>query len=326
MDCENKRARKQSEAAVPPGSGPMPGGRVDPALRVAGPFLRAAAVAISLVSTLCAAPVYADEAASRSPEDLASEAYYVHSERCGQNRRSRTHNAEDELAVTTMWRDVSAGFDASKRNYLLYWRALLEQCLGKDSEAEQDLKEFLSRAATDPGSAGQVREGERRLKSLSTRRLQSEGKYRSPVVVGLDGGWSRAAAYDYVALGATLGIRAPRLLVVEAGVRVQLSGLLRDSAGNAVEPAEVAVYPVVVAGPTLVIDLRVRPVFGVLFQLGVNQRGDEGLPVMPGVAGVVGVEVPLRKGAPLALRVRAEAGVLERYPSIRALAGFTLGW
>lgn len=263
---------------------------------------------------------------TRSPEDIASEAYFVHGDHCGQARSSRTLAVDDEVKVTAMLRDVSATFDRSQKNYLLYWRALLGECLDKRGDAEKDLDLFLSRAGTDPGSAGLVDDARRRFRRLVNKRLQEEGKFRSPVVVSLDGGWQRAAAFDYVALGATVGVRTPKVLVVEAGVRVQISGLLRDSSGAVVDPADVSVFPVVVAGPVAVLDLKVRPMFGVLFQGGFNTAGDAGLPFMPGIAGVVGVEVPLRKGAPVALRARVEGGVLERYPSIRALAGLTLGF
>ena len=271
-------------------------------------------------------PVGALAAADSSPKDLASEAYYVHQENCGRERASRTGSATDQLKITAMWTDLSAGFDRTRKNHLLYWRALFEQCLQKRPEAEQDLREFLSRSTTDPTAAPMVKDSERRLRLLTQRRLQDEGRSRSSAVFGLAAGWQRAASWDDVSIAADVGIRTPKIVVIEIGARIQLSGLVRDGAGIVVDPPDVQVFPILTAGPIFVFDLPVRPVVGALFQLRFNRTGDEGLPAMPGAVAVAGLELPFSRKAPLALRVRAEVGFMERYFTVRALGGFTIGW
>jgi hypothetical protein len=88
-----------------------------------------------------------------------------------------THCADAEAAdhevagialekVAPAWRRVSASYRTHSAPYLLYWRALLAQCLSREDEAIGDLAAFVAALNEAPGYAEQLRDARRRLRQL----------------------------------------------------------------------------------------------------------------------------------------------------------------
>jgi hypothetical protein len=95
---------------------------------------------------------------------LASETVDTHCAHVEQ--RDVTLAAESSTTVSQAWADISRGMETSNEDYLLYWRGVLEQCLGQDEKASDDLLQFIEQA--DGGTLRQqVRDAERRLKALA---------------------------------------------------------------------------------------------------------------------------------------------------------------
>ncbi len=97
-----------------------------------------------LALLLLAAPAQAadrDEAA----EATAERAQQVWEEDCASASGLNTTLAARSVArVSTVWADVSEELERSRKVYLLYWRAVLAQCLDQEERAMEDLRAFLA--------------------------------------------------------------------------------------------------------------------------------------------------------------------------------------
>ncbi len=110
-------------------------------------------------------------ASAQSPVDdptvAAAEASDVRDRYCSDaSDDAITLQAEGTARVSAVWARVSHSYDAHKAVYLLYWRALLGQCLDKTELVQEDLEAFIASVGDDDAYSEQVRDAERRLRRL----------------------------------------------------------------------------------------------------------------------------------------------------------------
>lgn len=77
-----------------------------------------------------------------------------------------TESAEALAAVSPVLAQVSRAHDASGATYLLFWRGLLNACVGQEGRGVEDLEGFLASVGDDPAYAAQVTEAQSRLRRL----------------------------------------------------------------------------------------------------------------------------------------------------------------
>lgn len=112
-----------------------------------------------ILAALCwAGPALANDSA------LAVEASEAHARWCAQANQGDVGLAAEALGpVSAVWGRVSEAWEARGELSLLYWRAMLGQCLSQEELAKKDFLQFRELAAADPAYAGQIRDVERRL-------------------------------------------------------------------------------------------------------------------------------------------------------------------
>lgn len=123
---------------------------------------------------LTAAPAAASEPApaSRVAAEAAAETADLH---CADvTTGAATESAEALAAVSLVLAQVSRAHDASGATYLLYWRGLLNACVGLEERSVEDLSAFLAGVGDDAAYAAQVEHARGRL-----RRLRGELNARS---------------------------------------------------------------------------------------------------------------------------------------------------
>lgn len=77
-----------------------------------------------------------------------------------------TASAEALAAVAPVLAEVSRAHDATGVTYLLYWRGLLNACVGQEERGVEDLEAFLAGVGDDPAYVAQARQARVRLKRL----------------------------------------------------------------------------------------------------------------------------------------------------------------
>lgn len=87
-------------------------------------------------------------AVSQDPKAVATEtaqsAALVHSEHCAQVWGKKDALAADSMgAVVQEWQNVISVYEQTQTSYLLYWRAMLTECLGQDERAMVDFQAFI---------------------------------------------------------------------------------------------------------------------------------------------------------------------------------------
>lgn len=78
-----------------------------------------------------------------------------------------TESAEAVAAVSLVLAQVSRAHDAGGVAYLLYWRGLLNACVGLEERGVEDLQAFLAGVRDDPAYAAQATEARARLRRLT---------------------------------------------------------------------------------------------------------------------------------------------------------------
>jgi hypothetical protein len=106
-------------------------------------------------------------AAGEAEVDLAQRAATVHERDCSQvSVGGATQAAQAMVRVVPLLAEVSESYDRSKEPFLLYWRGMLQDCLGQEDRAITDLQSFLRIAGDDPLQAAPLEEARRRLRRL----------------------------------------------------------------------------------------------------------------------------------------------------------------
>jgi hypothetical protein len=131
-----------------------------PVLRGFSPWL------VLLLAT--AGPALAGEgAAASSSADLAERAATAHERHCSDvSSAGATKAAQAMQQVVPLLAEVSETWDRTKEPFLLYWRGMLQQCLGQEDRAISDLQAYVALAGSDPVHAAPVAEARRRLARL----------------------------------------------------------------------------------------------------------------------------------------------------------------
>lgn len=106
-------------------------------------------------------------AAQDGAMDLAMEADSVNQEHCADLYSSQVGQAASStLAVAEVWGRLSEVYEATQAPYLLYWRGVLAQCLGRDEAAAEDLNAFVESQAGQTMFDDLVRKAKARLRRL----------------------------------------------------------------------------------------------------------------------------------------------------------------
>ena len=116
----------------------------------------------------------AGDAAPPRPEDAAMRAQQVVESHCAGMGTDRVAVRADALgAIGPAYADVSASYEHYKKDWLLYWRGVLGQCLGELESAQVDLYAFATKLRDEPSLASLVRDAQRRLRIIERYRRRS---------------------------------------------------------------------------------------------------------------------------------------------------------
>ncbi len=141
-------------------------------------------------------------------EELATLANDVNQEYCAEIYTQDVRlAAQGYQRVAAAWEAVDLGYEENSSSILLYWRAVLAQCLGQDEIAQRDLLDLVQRStdAEDDELAGMLGDAQRRLKRLearSDRRSPASGRLGTARTVFLVGSAVTATTGFAVCLGA----------------------------------------------------------------------------------------------------------------------------
>lgn len=114
--------------------------------------------------SLAAARAHAADAVTT---DVARRAAAVHERDCSEvSSAGATAAAQAMERVVPLLALVSETWDRTKEPYLLYWRGMLQHCLGQEGRAISDLQAFVELAGDDRVHAAPVSEARRRLARL----------------------------------------------------------------------------------------------------------------------------------------------------------------
>jgi len=268
-------------------------------------------------------------AAAGDDQQAALQAAAIHGQFCaGIGSRDASYAANTTSVISDTMALVSDRYEANQAVYLLYWRALLGQCLKQDELAARDLAAFVeaTEAMTDLGP--QRKDAIRRLRQMKKSgpgsRLAGD---RPRFLIGLGGGYQRLAGWDYGVIAADFEVRITRGLHFLITGRPAISAPTRDTEGVPVEPPQRSVLPVFGPGLTYRFAGRIEGLLGVVLLLAPNpNEASQDRGFLIGASARAGVEIPFGT-APLGLRLSAEFGFLRDMPEARGVAqlAFRLG-
>jgi len=138
-------------------------------------------VRILLLAMLCATTAWADVSS-----DAALAASTVIDQHCAGAWGSEEASSIESLeAVLPVYKQTVQAYEAEAQPYLLYWRAVLAQCLGRFEPAKADLIEFVESQEGSEIYADQVRQARLHLRRVGVH-LEAAG-------AGIAASWIRAA-------------------------------------------------------------------------------------------------------------------------------------
>ncbi len=101
------------------------------------------------------------------PVDAASLANDINQDHCVDAYASDIAvAAESTKAVLDAWKDVDTSYKQHHENYLLFWRGVLAQCLGRNDTAGDDLQQFVRVQSARGGFHDLIQQANNRLKRL----------------------------------------------------------------------------------------------------------------------------------------------------------------
>ena len=135
--------------------------------------MRSARLAFSLVVAIAAIQAHAQTV---GPVDAAARANEVNQTYCGDAYSRDIELAADSMRrVAEAWSLVNEVYEETDAPYLLFWRGVLAQCLGRPEHAHEDLGSFVV-SQNDSGSyADLVRQAKLRLRRLGRRQDLGDG-------------------------------------------------------------------------------------------------------------------------------------------------------
>lgn len=99
--------------------------------------------------------------------DAAAKANEVNLTYCGASYSSNVSLAADSTRrVAEVWGEVDQVYGETQTPYLLFWRGVLAQCLGRGESASEDLQAFLEWQKDDGGFDDLARQAQTRLRRL----------------------------------------------------------------------------------------------------------------------------------------------------------------
>ena len=255
-----------------------------------------------------------------SPEDAAVAAQEVHQTWCAATEGKNTTTAATALAeVSAVYVQVSASFDASDADYLLYWRGLLALCLDQAERAREDFEAFVARPGVKEQFGGLVRSAQRHT-TRHERVVQAALSGRldpnpfPTLSLSLSGGIQGVTGQgEGQVYGVTVLDWSGRLvgaLRLAGTARLAVSGFNRDTQGRDLEPREVSVYPEGGVGLVLRAHGPVRPSIAVLLHVAGNTAVPELGTFFVGPALRFAVDFPFGRLAPVGLRAAFEGSLL----------------
>ena len=135
--------------------------------------MRFARHALSMVVVLAASQAHAQ---SPDPVDAAARANEVNQTYCGDAySRDITLAADSMRRVAEAWSLVNEVYEETDAPYLLYWRGVLAQCLGRPEHAHEDLGDFVVSQSEGGSYADLVRQAKLRLRRLGRKRDLGDG-------------------------------------------------------------------------------------------------------------------------------------------------------
>ena len=299
---------------------------------------------VASLALLLVAPALAGEA-----EQVALEAHGAHAAGCADVAGDQVGRTADAMVVVaTVYGRVHETYEAApepKPGFLLYWRGVLGQCLGRTNLAGADLKAFVEAERDNSRFRTQVRDARRRLRSLglsvspnSELRAEADagvGEHKPPpqprFTLDASGGFHRVqgavAGWTYGLGGLQFSVRLQGPLAVGVGGTVGVTGPIRNGLGDVVLDdgghEQRSLLLLARAGAVLRGPGAIRPQLALLFQVGPDPLGVFGAPVVVGAVVQGGIELGLGP-APVALFVRGEIGFLSASLQAGGVAGIQL--
>lgn len=281
-----------------------------------------------------AAAAQSGDAAQTPAEVMARRAYDVRETHCataaGQSDPVRT--AEAVVNAAPVYLEVAREYARSGDSFLLYWQAVLSQCLGQDQRAFLDYRSFLRDGKNEEAYPALVDDARRRLRVMRLQGRTPGGaafqrinpRRSGPAIlrVGLGGGYALLAGggetfhYGALAVDASIRLAGPLRLWIVA--RPGVSG--PNEAGES-GLKTVSILAPAGLGLQLSVPLAVRPTFGAAFEItGAQRLVDGALKLVPvaGATGQVALELPLGQSA-VSIRPAGEFGFLGRHFLARGL-------
>ena len=291
-------------------------------------------------------------AAAGEAEDVAVATHEIRQKYCVEAATGK--NTEVAIAlqeIMPVFVRVSEVYDRTGEDFLLYWRGVLQECIGQEELAKQDLDSFLSseKAAGDfPDLARDARKRLRRMDSTAKRKVASAQRERKPSLFVLGIGFG---VQELRQIGADVDEHGYAMLPVDLSLRLvgplRLVAYTRIGIGDRYSQIDAAphrfeedgedlrsILAIFGLGIEVRIETAVLPRFGALLQLAPNPEHDElGLGVeeayggvfLVGAAGFVGVDIPLGTRR-LLLRPQIEVGVLSNLFSFRLSGAFAIAF
>ncbi len=153
-------------------------------------------------------------------EALAIEAHQILTDHCAEVEGTDTTLAAQSVTVVSeVWARISAQLEKSGKEYLLYWRGVLGQCLNQDERALQDLRDFVSQLEEQDSDlwASLVVDANTRVRRLEQAASQTGPRPQTVVGLVLGGSLSGVA----VAAGIGSGLRWQEALDIAADLYPQ---------------------------------------------------------------------------------------------------------
>jgi len=135
-------------------------------------------------------------------EALAIEAHQILTDHCAEvEGEDTTLAAQSVTVVSEVWARISAQLEKSGKDYLLYWRGVLGQCLNQDERALEDLTSFVEGLKDSELWASLVLDADNRMRRLERSAGQAGPTGDPQQVVGIILGASLSGA----AIGSAIG-------------------------------------------------------------------------------------------------------------------------
>jgi hypothetical protein len=155
-------------------------------------------VSVSRLTTLAVAAsllAFGSAHAQDPAIEAALDADEINQEHCANLYTAQVNQAASAtVAVAEAWQNVDEVYSETGAAYLLYWRGVLAQCLGREESAATDLSEFVESQGDSTMFASLVKQAKTRLRRLGGGASLGQGAAASYLRLGpsleIDVSWS----------------------------------------------------------------------------------------------------------------------------------------